>query len=260
MNEWKPFLGRIIFFPAMPGASRLPSSLELYKKIWSADPDSFHKQPNPLNPEVAQGKSGNLMVNCMIHPVRIDFNLTAAPSPERQMTLNLIDHPIELRDELKRITNYFSSSVLDLFSRVALNLQFLNLKPTNVEANKALTEVIPDRYGVTITDEEAFVFQINQPNKSSEFKDITMNFITKWSVEQFQVLTISIPPSGVPVQPLTLPQPKTVIAASVSFDNNNTPSTPVRALTRDEQSALLQEVWDNAARKQLEIGLNIEGF
>lgn len=260
MNEWKPFLGRITFFPVMPGTSQLPSSLELYKKIWGGDPDSFHKQPNPLSPEVAQGKRGNLMVNCMIHPIRIDFNLTAAPSPEQQMTLNLIDHPIELRHELKRIINYFDTSVSDLFSRVALNLQFLNLKPSTIEANKALTEVIPDRYGVTITDEEAFVFQINQPHKNSKFQNITMNFITKWSVEQFQVLTISIPPSGVPVQPLTLPQPKTVIAASVLFDNNNAPPTPVRALTRDEQSALLQEVSENEAQKQLEIGLNIEGF
>jgi hypothetical protein len=264
MNEWKPFVGRISFFPEMAGSSPLLSPLELYKKIWSGDPDSFHKQDNALMPTVAQGKRGSLMVNCMVHPARIDFNLTAARSQVRQMTLDLIDHPIELRDELMRIMHYFSSSfVLDHVSRVALNLQFLNLQPSHVEANKALIKAIPNRYGVTITDEEDFVFQINQPHKKREFQDITMNFITKWSVERFQLLTVSIPLGNMPVQPdmtLMFSQPKPVIAASVAFDNNNTPPTPGRTLTSNEQSALLQEAWDEAARKQLEIGLNIEGF
>lgn len=264
MNEWKPFVGRITFFPAMPISSLLPSALDLYRKIWGGEPDAFQKQANVLQPTFAQGRRGGLIVNCIGQSARIDFNLTAAPSQVPQMTVELIDHPIELRDELMHIINFLDgSSVLDPVLRVALNLQFLNLKPSHAEANKALTEVIPDRYGVTITDEEAFVFQINQPHMNREFQDITVNFITKWSVEQFQILTISIPPGGVPAQAgmtWASPQPETVIAASVFFDNNNTPLTPVRALTGKEQSALLQEALDAAVRKQQEIGLNIEGF
>ena len=56
----------------------------------------------------------------------------------------------------------------------------------------------------------------------------------------------------------TSPQPKTVITASVVFDNNNTP--PVRTLTGKEQSVLLHEALAAAVQKQQEIGLNIEGF
>ncbi len=270
MNEWEIYLGRITLFPAMPTSSPLPSALDLYRQIWGSDPDHFQKQANPLLPTVAQGRRGSLMVNCTGQAVRIDFNLQAAPSQVPQTTVALIDRPIELRDELMRIINFLGGSLVlgkntelgkngttwNHFSRVGLALQFLNLKPSHEEANKAVTQVIPGQYGVTITDEQDFVFQINQPHMSGEFQDIGMNFLTKWSVERFQILTFSLAPGGVSA----FPQPITVIAASVTFDNNNIPLTPARALTSREQSALLQEALDAAVRKQQEIGLNIEGF
>jgi hypothetical protein len=263
MNEWKPLNGRITFFLAMPGPSPLPSPFDLYKKIWSDDPDFFQKQANVLMPMVAQGKRGSLMVNCVVHPVRIDFNLTAASSQEAQMTVALVDHPIELRDELKRIIDLLDEGLVsNSISRVALQLQFLNLKPSHAEANKAVTEIIPDPYGVTITDEEDFVFQINRPRMDEDFRDIRMNFLTKWSVEQFQVLTIPIAIGGVPVAAgMVSPslQAKTFISASVVFDNNNTP-TPNRTLTGKEQSALLHKAFDAAVEMQKKIGLNVEGF
>lgn len=253
MNEWKPFVGRITFFPAMPISSSPPSALDLYRKIWGGEPDSFQQQTNVLLPTLAHGRRGGLMVNCMGQPARIDFNLMAAPSQLPQMTVELIDHPIELRDELMRIINFLDGSfVLVPVSRVALNLQFLNLKPSHVEANRALTEVIPNRYGVTVTNEEDFIFQINRPHMDKEFPDIKMNFITKWSVERFQIFTISIPIGGV-----SAAEGMISIAASVTFDNNNTPG---RALTGKEQSALLHEALDTAVGMQREIGLNIEGF
>lgn len=264
MNEWKPFLGRITFFPLSGISSSSPSAPDLYRQIWGGEPDAFQKPPNPLLPGFAQGKRGGLIIHCTGHPARVDFNIRAAPSQVSQGTMDLIDHPIELRDELMRIIKLLDgSSVLENVSRVALILHFLNLKPSHADANKALTEVIPHRYGVTITDEEAFVFQINQPHMNREFQDIRMNFITKWSVEQFQTLTISIPIGGLPVQEGRIwasDQSNTVIAASVLFDNNNTPPTAARPLTVKEQSALLQEALDEGVRKQQEIGLNIGGF
>jgi len=177
------------------------------------------------------------------------------------MTVALIDHPIGFLDELKRIIDIFDKGFLSNgVSRVALNLQFLKLNPSHAEANKAVTEIIPDRYAVTVTNEEDFIFQINQPETSREINDIRMNFITKWSVERFQILTISIPTGGVAMGAgMTSPSPQTetFIAASVLFDNNNIPG---RALTGKEQSALLHEALDAAVGMQREIGLNIEGF
>ncbi len=257
MNEWKTFSGRITLFPAPPPPS-LPSVLELYQKIWDDEPDAFQKQANVLAPAVASGKRNGLMVNCTAQPVRIDFNLTAAPRQDTQMPVALIDHPIKLFNELKRIIDILDKSPLSIdVLRVALNLHFLNLNPSHPEANKAVTETIPDRYGVTVTSEEDFIFQINQPETSRKIKDIKMNFITRWSVERLQVLTISIPTSGVIIGTSPSPQTKTFIASRVLFDNNNSPD---RVLPSNEQSALLHEALDAAAGMQREIGLNIEGF
>lgn len=261
MSEWKAFSGRITLFPAMPSSS-LPSVLDLYRHIWGGEPDSFKKQANVLAPAVAQGKRDGLIVNCVTQLARIDFNLSAASSQETQMTVALIDHPIGFFDELKRIIDIFDKSPLSInVPRVALNLHFLNLNPNHAEANKAVTKIIPDRYGVTVTNEEDFIFQINQPEMSRKFQDIRMNFITKWSVERFQILTISIPTGGVAMGVgMTSPSrqtEKTFIASRVIFDNNNIPK---HDLTGKEQSTLLHEALDAAVRMQREIGLNIEGF
>lgn len=261
MNEWKAFSGRITLFPAMAPPSSLPSVLDLYKKIWNDDPDSFQKQANVLAPAIAQGKRDDLIVNCVAQPARIDFNLTAAPSQETQMTVALIDHPNKFFDELKRIIDIFDNDSLSIgVSRVALNLHFLNLNPSHEEANKAVTKIIPDRYDVTVTNEEDFMFQINKPETSREIKDVRMNFITRWSVERFQILTIPISTGDMAMGAgMTSPshQIETIIAASVLFDNNNIPG---RDLTGKERSALLHEALDAALGMQREIGLNIEGF
>lgn len=258
MSEWKAFVSRISLFPTMPPESPMPLALDLYKGIWG-EPENYQKQLNRFTPAVAQGKHGRLQVNCLVQPVRIDLNLTAAPSQEAQMTVALIDDPIELRDELKRIMGLLDEGLVpNSVSRVALNLQFLNPKRSHAEANKAVSEIIPDSYGVTITDEEDFVFQINRPRMDEDFPDIRMNFLTKWSVEQFQVLTISIPIVG-PAAGMASPSPqvKTFISASVAFDNNN---TPIRTLTGKEQSVLLHKALDAAVKMQQKIGLDIEGF
>jgi len=259
MSEWKAFLSRISLFPTVPPAPPTPSALDLYRRILG-EPDSFHKQPNALMQTVVEGRHGHLQVNCLAQPTRIDFNLTAAPTQEAQTTVALIDHPIELRDELKRIIGILDEGLVsNTVSRVALNLHFLNLKPSYEEANKAVTKIIPDQYGVTVTDEEDFVFQINRPHMDEDIRDVKMNFITRWSVERFEVLTIPIQIGGVPAAAgmLSSLKPENFISASVLFDNNN---TPIRPLTGKEQSALLRKAFDAAVEMQREIGLSIEGF
>jgi hypothetical protein len=262
MNEWKAFGGRITLFPTLPPSSSPSSALELYRRIWSNDPDSFQKQDNALLPTVAQGRRGSLIVNCAAQPARIDFNLTAALSQAAEEKVALIDHPIELRNELTHIIDALGNDLLTGISRVALELRFLNPKASHAEANKALTEIIPRSFGVTVTDEEDFIFQINRPHMSGGLQDIRMNFITKWSVERFQVFTILFPMVGATAGAgVTSPslQPRMFIAASVAFDNNNN-INPGHPLTGKEQSALLHEAVDATVQMQHEIGLNIEGF
>lgn len=261
MNEWKVFNGRISLFLTMPPSASVPSAVDLYRQIWGSEPDLFQKQSNVLAPMLAQGLRDGLVVDCVTQPARIDFNIKAASSPETLMTMAVIDHPSAFFNELKRIIDIFdkSSPSIDA-SRVALNLHFLNLSTSHTNANKALAEVIPARYGVTMTNEEDFIFQINEPKPSKEIEDIRMNIITKWSVDNIQILSISLPTGGVAMGTagMTSSQAeKTFVAAHVVFDNNNTPS---RRLTGKEQTTLLHEAFDTASGMQRAIGLKIEGF
>jgi hypothetical protein len=261
MGKWKTYSSRITLFPKIQKSSALQSALELYRKIWSVEPDSFQKPDNALKPMIAQGKRSGLLVRCSAQPVRIDFHLEAAPSQKTQNTINLIDDAGNFLHELNNIISVIGEGLVsNPIDRVAVFLHFLNPMPNYEEANETLTKVIPSKYGVNVTNEEEFVFNINQPKMSMKLQDIKMNFVTKWSVDQIQFFSFPIPQGGIALQAgmasLTS-QSETFIVASVSFDNNNIPE---RVLSVEEQRILLQEALESAIKKQQEIGLNIGGF
>jgi hypothetical protein len=266
MNEWKASGGRITLFPSAPVSSPLSSALELYRRVWREDPDNFQKQANPLTPTVARGKRGVVTASCFTHPARIDFTLTPTSSAHEvaQLSFPLIEDTSQLLPELVRILDAIGEGVIsDSIFRVALNVQFLVLKPSFAEANQAITVIIPSQYGVRITGEEDFVFQINRPYTSREVGTIKMNSLTKWSVDRLQVLTMAVPMGGAPTPASVAAtsvsrQTKEFIAASVTFDNNNVPTgTPIPSA---QQSLLLYEALTLAAQTQQDIGLNIKGF
>jgi hypothetical protein len=216
-------------------------------------------------PSVAQGRRGSLMAACSVHPARIDINLTPATSPQgvAQYSIPLIQDTSRLHAELLRIIDVIGqSAVLDSVVRVAFNLQFLAPKPSSAEANRALTTVIPSQYGVRVTDEEDFIFQINRPYISREVGSTKMNFITKWSVDRLQILTFSLPAGGATTSAQTSPsaraETKQFIVANVNLDINNVPTE--NPLAGRQQSSLLREALTAGSQMQQDIGLNIEGF
>jgi hypothetical protein len=176
----------------------------------------------------------------------------------------LIEDASQFRAELLAIIGVVGRGAISgHFNRVALNVQFLALAESPAEANKALTTVIPSQHGVKITDEEDFIFQINQPFLSREAEGIKMNFITKWSVDRIQVLTFAVQAGGAQGPGLAnaasiMPQQVTFTAASVSFDINNVPAES--AFSAPSQSSLLREALTAIAQRQQETGLNVEEF
>ena len=83
-----------------------------------------------------------------------------------------------------------------------------------------------------------------------------MNFLTKWSMDRFQVVNISFTPV---VGSQSMPsQGQSHIAASVVFDFNNVPVNV--SLNGEQQSSLLLEGLTAAKGMQREFGLNVEGF
>jgi hypothetical protein len=261
MNEWKSSGGRVTLFPAQSSAPTL-SALEFYKQAWGEDPDSFQRQANPLVPTIAQGKRGNLTAGSVVGPTRIDFTLTpSSPSEMVQGSFPLIEDPGVLHAELLKIMDFVGQNEsLRSVVRVALSIQFIAVKPNSLEANKVLTAVIPGQYGVKLTDEEDFIFQVNRPYSSRKVEGIRMNFLAKWSVDRLQILTLSLPVggAGTPLQTSASPVPQTeqFIAASIHFDINN---VPTEAKLR-QPASLLHEALAAAAQMQQAVGLRIEGF
>jgi len=267
ISEWKALSGRITLFPTAPASSPAPSALELYRQVWGDDPDNFQKQQNPLLPTIAQGRRNGIMVQLLSQPVRTDFNLSAAPATalaDRAPTsLPLIDDTRQLHAELMRIIDALAKVTIPTsVSSVAFNVQFITVKPSVAETNQTLAAVLPDQYRIKLTDEQDFVLQINRPHPSRNVENITINCITKWSMERLQVLSIRAVPAGVISASIGMPNVnvKQFIAASVRFDNNTVPPVPPIPLTTGQQSSLLLEGLTEVAAMQRSIGLNIEGF
>jgi hypothetical protein len=213
-------------------------------------------------PSVAQGRRGSLSAGCLIHPTRIDFTLTpSAPRQEARSTYPLIEDTGLLHSELLRVMDAIDRGVVLLpVLRAALSVVFLAPKASSAEANKMLTAVIPAPYGLRLTDEEDFIFQVNRPYHSRKVEGVKMNSLTKWSVDRLQILSISLPIGGTgtsaQASASTTSQTEQFIAASVHFDINNVPTDALL----QQPSSLLREALAAVAVMQQAMGLKIEGF
>lgn len=202
------------------------------------------------------------MTNCFAHPTRIDLNLSPVPPPTgtAEPELVFIQDTDQLYTELKRIIKVLAEGIISSsISRIALGLQFVAVKRDSLEANKTLIQTMPQQYRMKVTNEEDFIFQVNRPRKSSKVESVKMNFITKWSVENVQVISMAALAGGAPMS-AGAPWIKNFLAASVSFDNNTFADFARRPLTPGEQSQLLDESLAEASVMQKSFGLNIEGF
>jgi hypothetical protein len=258
MSQWKALIGRITLFPGPLPSGPLPSALELYKKLWGGEPDNFQTSANALMPTIAQGKRAGMMVGCAVHPVRIDLSLNPGPASSEGggTSFVLIEDTRQLHAELIRLIEFIDGEV-GLYSvcRVGVYLHFLQLSVNIEQANKLLIAVIPDLYRARITDEEDFIFQINRPRASHAVEGVRLNHITKWSMDRFQVLNLAVVADS---RSILSPERKEFIAASVTFDSNNVPTSA--SLNRNEQSSLLRECLIASEQMQREIGVKVEGF
>ena len=266
MNDWAALAGRITIFPNSQSTGVLPSALELYKKIWPSDPDNFQSPNSPLSPSVAQGRHAGLSVSCTVHPTRIDLTLTP-PLP----TLNaanqqfpLIENSSEFHSELVRIAKLIGTGLLsNPVLRVATFLQFVSIEANSTEANKALMSIVPSQYRLKLGDEVEFIMQVNRPRLSDRVENLKMNLITKWNVDHFQMFAIMRFASGPPVVAMPAQDSSRlidVLAASVSFDNNNEAVPAEKPLSASDQSSLILEGFTRTSESLQESGISIEGF
>lgn len=265
MNEWKALTARVSLFSSVQPSLQVMSALEIYKRIWKSEPERFQKSMNPLAPSIAQGRGTSLGYACSLQSSRIDINLMplVSDSEATESTFQVIEDPTQLYRELSMIIGEVGKSgISDSVMRVALFVQFVNLTANVVEANRAATEAIPEQYRIKLSDEEAFALQLSRPRTIRGVENIKMNFITKWSVEQFQVVTIAMPtntmPTLGPAAGIGVPNVVEYIGASVAIDCNNIPA--LVPLSSAQQSTLLNEGLIYSAQMQRNYGVNIKDF
>ena len=265
MSQWTAIAGRITLFPAST-VQPFPSALELYKRIWESDPVNFQGATSPLAPSIAQGSRTGLAVTCTLHPSRIDFNFTqAAPEDSSgSRRLLVIENTQALHDELARVGSLIAEGlVTNPILRVATFLHLVSIEANIVEANKALMSIVPLQYRIKLRDEEEFVFQISRPHLSEQVPGVKMNYINKWSVDRFQMVSLMFSMGGsAPISPPTGAAPvlSEFITAGITFDNNNVPVGPDKPLSSAQQSSLILESLAQTAISMKEVGLNLDGF
>jgi len=266
MTTWKALTGRISLFSAgtPPGPSL--SALELYRRAWGSNPDNFHSSGNPLSPALAQGKIDGLSVACVLQPVRVDFNVGPVPPPQdaTDLSFSVIEDTRRLHSELSRLVDFVGgdTGLSNPVNRVGLYVQFVAEERAVEDANKTLLNVIPAKYRPRLENEEDFILQLNAPNVSPGVEGVRMNYITKWSVDRFQVfnlaVAVSVMPPNFDPQRISPNQIRIVTAASVVYDMNNVPVND--PLERHQQSLLLREGLVTLEKLQREMGLEVGGF
>ena len=242
MSEWKALNGRITLFPSAP-PTPLPSADDLFRKVWGVAPLMFQQQQNPSMPSIAQGKREEITTHCLIHPSRIDITLAPWVDETGELKVSFIEDTNALFTELARILDLVKAGLIQsAISRVGLSMQVATTVQSSEEGNKVVTEAMPQEYRVSLTNEEDFAFQINRQRDSTAAANVTINFLSKWSVEKIQVFRMF---PGTLTFPAT-PQMQIFTVASLTLDHNNVLTE--RHLNLEEQFQLLRECLTEAEK------------
>lgn len=264
MGEWKTLSVRIVVFLSGPGKS-LPASAH-YLSVWGVAPENAHQpQNNALAPTVAQGEKGDLILNCTTFPGRVDFVFSPKVTnlnPE-QPELGLIHDDDLLRQEIDSLVQTIETRpITDQAARVGVVIQVCRPAANVSEANRHLSGKLPSGYTIPITDESDFILQLNYRSENDDSVRMIINRVTKWSVDQFHVMTFQLPQIG-QVLPGGFPAiPHIQRAASVSFDYNTLPPEDNSALILNpaQQCAMLRQMVSEIYTQQKFYKLNSDSF
>jgi hypothetical protein len=253
MGKWKAQLGRITLFPIIPAGADVSSAADLYKRVWASDPDNYQKQPQaglPFAPSFAQGSYSGLIVSCSVHPIRIDFSLSP---PTLGPSLNLIEDTKQFHEVLARTIPSVVEATTTTVNRAACLAQFANVTANYRNANALMLKSLPTQYALRLSDEEDFILQLNRPRAVGELR---MNFVTKWSVERLQVLSLQVGPGVIQSSGLNQLVSEHIVG-TVLLDNNNSATA---RLSKDQLSFVLTEALRGVSDGQREAHLDLEGF
>jgi hypothetical protein len=245
MADWKAQQGRVTLFPGIPTGSSPPSAVELFKRVWAADPDTFQKHgvgTTPFAPSVAQGNRDGLLVSCSVQPARIDFFVM--PQTSTDTALSLIADTNRFRDELLLIIQS-AKDTPGSYNRVACFAQFASVTNSYREANELICSVLPKQFTLDISGAEDLSLQINRPRVEGDLK---INYLTRWASERAQYFVLGAGPAQILAENFI---------GVMQFDNNN---YGTGLLSKDQISLVLRSALDGISDGLREMRVKIKGF
>jgi hypothetical protein len=260
MSDWKAQSAQVVLFPVVPGGAPVDSALELYKAIWQTDPDSFQKHVagSPFVLSSARGTVEGLAAACLAQPIRIDFTLAPLQQSAIATMTPLIDDSKHFSAQLAHLIEALGDlQTGPQINRVSCVVKFAMISPNFVSANKSISSKLPKPYHVVLSDETDFVLQINRARPSKALDNITINFITKWSIERTQLITFTVDAAaGQALGPSQMVHE--LIMPNIVFDNNNV-QLP-RPMSKGEQKAIFAECLQGTSAQLKECNIAVEGF
>ena len=220
MAGWQFLTARVTLFP---GALLDRRAADIFREIWSSEPDSFQSgPPGPIGlSSAATAVRDGVGVTVNVQPGRVDLSFgpiggeIAAPVPfmNTQALVPAIDR---LVDKLPNLPS----------NRIACFLTLGQICPDIVSANELIRSVMDSDYRpARLSDEFDFIFQVNHVTNSTVLPNLKYNLIIKFGVERLN--TIFIPPQ-VPFvassQSLGM-MSREQIVSTVTVDYNNHPTS-----------------------------------
>jgi hypothetical protein len=239
MSSWQATAARIVLFPT--GDAQPPGADVIFSRVYGLSASRATR--DGASSSTAQGAFEGFDASCSVQPLRIDLGLgPAIPTSLGPPKLTLITDIPKLRSTLEKMFAPASGLAKDFsITRVALFIQFSKIAPNVRTGNEWLVETLNGENKLSLGDQSDFILQINNARQSEYVKGIVLNYLTRWSLDNFKFFAVPLGSNnmqaGAPVggEPLITEH----LVANVVFDNNNRPSD--KPLSAETLEAILKE-------------------
>ncbi len=240
---------RFTLLPQLGASVR--NAAALYEAMFERQPDAFQSSsPGPFPGSLAHGIVGDIQLVIQQQPARLD--ITFQPQPQVQQGDDLVKFgaAVDVRSHLTSLASALPRALSGApLTRVASYLQLGRAASSHAEAIRVLLGTMPQRYRMSLADEEDLIFQVNRPKPSAHGAERRINCITKWSVDR--LTTMMVTNTAAPVV-------RHMLVSCIGLDNSTAPDSVV--LPDLLVYPLLKETYEAFDGQLRDLGLRLGGF
>lgn len=235
------------FTPLAPSSAQ-----ELFQLLIGDAPSSSNAQklPNGQQASFAEGAAGQFSVSIQVQPGRTDLFLTPQMTAESALAafpvVPLFDDPETSFAEAARLIAAFPD--VGGVHRVAMVCNLAELFGSPTEAAQSL--MAEAKLEMPVSDIDEFFLRVNKRRASEALPEVVLNRLLAWKVETIQLVTMGGGPHST-FSAHASPQAMQQFNAGLTVDIN-TAAPPKQPFTRDQWSAIFDEVTRETKRLALD--------